>query len=148
MSRTLDTAAVDPAEFARRVARATDEQLAEGMGSVFREEILAEIFGRMERHFRADRAAGVDAVVRFKITGRPDGDADRYEATIRDGRCSVSRELVDKPRVTIQVGAVDFLKLVTGNANGPDLFIRRKIKVKGDLMFAASIAGLFKIPTA
>jgi putative sterol carrier protein len=147
MSQAPDAAAVDPAEFARRVAEASDDQLAEGMQSIFREEILAEIFGRMERHFRAHRADGVDAVVRFKITGRPDGDADRWEATIRAGECHVSRELVDKPRVTIQLGAVDFLKLVTGNASGPDLFIRRKIKVKGDLMFAASMAGMFQIPT-
>jgi putative sterol carrier protein len=148
MTEAIDMAAVDPAEFARKVAETSDEDLAAGMTSVFRGEVLDQIFGRMKAHFRADRAEGVAAVVRFKITGPGDGEADRYEATIRDGACSVSRELVDRPRVTIEVGAVDFLKLVTGNASGPDLFIRRRIKIKGDLMFAASIVGLFTLPRA
>jgi hypothetical protein len=35
---------------------------------------------------------------------------------------------------------------VTGNADGPGLFLRRKLHVNGDLMFAARVAGLFRIP--
>ena len=41
---------------------------------------------------------------------------------------------------------MDFLKLVTGNANGPILFTTGKLKISGDLVFAAQIAGMFKIP--
>ncbi len=48
--------------------------------------------------------------------------------------------------VSFTIGGGDFLKLVTGNAAGPTLFMSGKLKIKGDLMFAASAASLFTIP--
>jgi putative sterol carrier protein len=43
---------------------------------------------------------------------------------------------------------VDFLKLVTGNANPTMSFIRGRLKVGGDLVFAAQLPGIFRTPTA
>jgi putative sterol carrier protein len=139
---------VDPAEFARSIATTPDEQLAEGLRGDLRGPILDEIFRRMEEHFRADKAQGVDAVVRFDIGGRADGGTDSYEATIRDATCRVSTELVAAPRVTIATDGVNFLKLVTGNTSGPELFMTGKLRVEGDLMFAATVTGLFTVPRA
>ena len=42
----------------------------------------------------------------------------------------------------------DFLKLATGNASAPVLFMTGKLKVKGDLGFAAGFMSLFNIPKA
>ena len=53
-----------------------------------------------------------------------------------------------EPRVTLRIGPVDFLKLVSGNANGPMLFMSGKLKIEGDLMFAATMTSLFRIPKA
>jgi putative sterol carrier protein len=145
-SSDLDTGAVDAAEFARSVASTPDSALADGMRTEFRGQILDEIFGRMDAHFRSDRAQKVDGIVHFRITDRPDGGEDRYELVIRDGACKLNQPPEHDPRVTIVVDAVDFLKLVTGNANGPELFLRRKLRIKGDLIFAASVPSLFKIP--
>ena len=50
------------------------------------------------------------------------------------------------PRVTFTIGGADFLRLVTGNAAGPMLFMSGKLKIEGDMMFAASAASLFTIP--
>lgn len=136
----------DPAAIARGVATTPDEQLAHGMSGEARQAILDQVFLRMEEHFDPARAEGVDAVVRWRITGRPDGEADRYEVTIRDGRCSVSRDLVERPRVTITLDGVDFLKLVTGNADGPALLLRRRLRITGDLAFAARVAAFFRVP--
>jgi len=142
----LETSAVDAAEFARGVASTPDDALAAGMRSKFRGQILDEIFGRMQEHFRADGARGVDGVVHFRITDSPEGDDDRYEVVIRDGACRLNRPPKNDPRVTLVVDPVNFLKLVTGNANGPELFLRRKLRIKGDLIFAAQVPGLFTIP--
>lgn len=144
----LQMDAIDPEQFARTVAETPDEQLAAGMASEHREAILDEIFGRVGAHVDPERAKGVEAVIRFRITGRSDGEADRYEVTLHDGQASVSRELGEDPRVTLTIDAVDFLKLVSGNAAGPELFMRGKLAVKGDLMFAAQAAGLFTLPKA
>jgi putative sterol carrier protein len=145
-SPDIDTSAVDPAAFARSVASTPDDQLADGMRGEFRGQILDEIFDRMTTHFHTDRAQGIDGVVHWRISGRPDGDYDRYEVVIRDASCTVSKESREDARVTLTVDAVSFLKLVTGNAGGPELFLRRKLKIKGDLMFAAQVPALFAIP--
>jgi putative sterol carrier protein len=146
-TQRLETGAVDAAQFARGVATTPDAELAAGMRSEFRGQILDEIFGRMEAHFRADRAQKIDGVVHFRITDRPDGGEDRYEVVIRNGTCALNQPPEHEARVTLIVDPVNFLKLVTGNASGPELFLRRKLRIKGDLIFAASVPGLFKIPT-
>ena len=146
MTEQVDTTAVDPKEFAAQLANTPDDQLAAGMQSEARGMVLSEIFKRMGEHLKPEAAQGVDAVVHWKILDRPDGGYDHYELVIKDGAATVSDAPEHEPRVTFQIGAVDFLKLVTGNANGPILFTTGKLKIKGDLVFAAQIAGMFRIP--
>jgi len=128
---------VDPAAFAKVVADTPDEQLAEGMASENRAIVLQGIFEQMEEHFDADGAKGTDAIVDWKIFDRPDGGYDHWRIEIADERPA---------RVTFRIKPVDFLKLVTGNASGPQMFITGKLKIEGDLMFAARVQGFFRIP--
>jgi len=67
---------------------------------------------------------------------------------IDHGECRAGRDLDLDPRVTIRLGAADFLKLVTGNLNPTMAFLRRRLVIKGDLGFAAALPRLFKIPRA
>jgi putative sterol carrier protein len=144
----FDASQVDPAEFARNVAAASDEQLREGMASPLRGQILAEIFGRMAEHFRPESARDTDAVIHWRIGGRADGGHDEWETVIRDGTCEVHEGLgTEQPRVAFTIDGADFLRLVTGNAAGPMLFMSGKLKIEGDMMFAARAASLFTIPT-
>jgi putative sterol carrier protein len=146
MTEQVDTTAVDPQEFAAQLASTPDEQIEAGMQSEARGMVLDEIFKRMGEHLRPETARGLEAVVHWKILGRPDGGHDHYELVIKDGKAGVTSAPQQEPRVTFAVGAVDFLKLVTGNASGPILFTTGKLKISGDLVFAAQIAGMFKIP--
>ena len=66
----------------------------------------------------------------------------------QDGACSVEKDGEHAPRVTFKLKPVDFLKLVTGNAAGPMMFMTGKLKIDGDLMFAAGVQSLFRIPGA
>jgi putative sterol carrier protein len=143
----IDASQVDADELARNMAQASDEQLTELMAGPFRPQILGEIFRRMAHHFRAEAARDIDAVIHWRIGGRDDGEHDRFETVIEDGAC-IAREGYerDEARVTFTIGGADFLRLVTGNAAGPMLFMSGKLKIKGDLMFAASAASLFTIP--
>jgi putative sterol carrier protein len=142
----VDVAAVDAAEFARSISDVSDEQLAEAMASEMRPTILDEIFSRMEQHFRPERAANVDAVIHWRIGGGPDGSEDHYEVVVRNGSLSYTDEPSEEPRVTFKMDGATFLRLVTGNASGPMLFMTGKLKIVGDMMFAAQVQGLFKIP--
>jgi putative sterol carrier protein len=141
---------VDPAAFAKVIADTPDDQLAAGMASENRALVLEEIFKRMEEHFDAEGAQGTDAIVDWKIWDRPEGGYDHWRLAISNGACRVERDPGDDPpaRVTFKVKPVDFLKLVTGNASGPQMFITGRLKIEGDLMFAARVQGFFKIPSA
>jgi putative sterol carrier protein len=143
-----DLSGISPEEFVALVSSASDEQLAEAMSGAQREAALREIFARMADHLDPAKAAGQDAVVHFQILGAPDGGYDEFEVIVRDGKCTVSETPAEQPRVTLKVQPVAFLKLISNQRSGPELFMAGQLKIEGDLMFAAQIATLFKIPTA
>ena len=144
----FDPAQVDAEELARNMGAVTDDQLREVMASPMRGQILAEIFRRMEEHFRPEAAGATDAVIQWRIGGRPEGGYDEYETEISNGACSVREGLGPaEPRVKFTIDGADFLRLVTGNVAGPTLFMTGKLKIEGDLMFAATTASLFTIPS-
>jgi putative sterol carrier protein len=145
-AQQFDTAAIDPDDVVKMVSGASDEQLREVIEGPQRDAIVAEIFRRMEEHFNPGGASDVDAVIHWKITGRPDGGEDHCEVVIADGKCDTSNEPKSEPRVTLKLDGTDFLRLVTGNAQGPVLFMTQKLKIEGDLAFSARIASMFTIP--
>jgi putative sterol carrier protein len=142
----IDLSAIDVEEVVKMVGAAGDEQLKEVMESEQREAILSEVFSQMEEHYRPGPAPA-EAVLRWVITGRSDGGQDEWHVALKDGSCKVSREPVGDPRVTFTMDGPTFLRLVTGNAAGPMLFISGKLKIEGDIPFAAQVQSLFEIPS-
>jgi putative sterol carrier protein len=143
----LDPGAVDATRIAAVVRDAPDDALKRGMSGPIRELILDEIFRRFPEYYKPGPGA-VDAAIAFKITGRADGDADRYRVQIAGGEVRAGRDLDVDPRVTIVIDGPGFLKLVTGNINPVMSFVTGKLKIRGDLAFAAQIPALFRIPSA
>jgi putative sterol carrier protein len=139
---------VDPIAMARAIASTSDDQLRAGMRGALRDVVLQEVFKRFPDYLDVDRTRGVRAAVKWKLTGRADGAADRYLLLLDNGDCRVEKAGDAKPRVTITMDGADFLKLVTGNANPPMMFMRGRLRVAGDLGFAARLAGFFRIPSA
>jgi putative sterol carrier protein len=138
----------DASELSAMVGKLSDKDLAEGLADPGnRERVLNEIFQRMADHVDPTAIKDVDAVIHFKITDAPDGGDDTFEAVFKDGAVTVNHEPTsDDPKVTIIAGPVAFLKLVTGNDSPPMMFLKGKLKVKGDLMFAGQMASFFAIP--
>ena len=67
---------------------------------------------------------------------------------MRDRECATTNEPQHaEPRATLTLDAVDFMRLVTGNAAGPTLFMSGKLKIEGDLMFTTQIQSMFRIPS-
>jgi putative sterol carrier protein len=138
----------DPQELARYVGQASKSDLAELMAGEYRKTILDDLFGRMTDHLDPERVADVDAVLHFKIYDRPGGGYDHYEVVFASGAVAVTDAPERDPRATIKVRPADLLKLATGNANGPTLYMLGKLKIDGDLLFASRVAGFFRLPTA
>ncbi|PKW13402.1 SCP2 sterol-binding domain-containing protein [Saccharopolyspora spinosa] len=143
----VDLSALRPDQFARLISRASDKQLEAVVARPeLRERILDEVFRRMGEHYKSEKANSTEAVVRWRIGS--DEDLLRYECVLADGKCTVSKDSQHEPTVTITTPPAEFLKLASGNASAPMLFMKGKLKVAGDLGFAAGLAKLFQIPKA
>lgn len=142
-----EIAAIDPAQFAGLVREASDEQLREGLAAN-RDLILGEIFRRMPERFDPGRAEGVEATVEWRILEAPGGGHDAWHVVLRRGRCEVSDGPAESPTVIYEIKPVDFIRLITGNASGPKLFLFGRLKIRGNLMLATRMPTFFKIPGA
>lgn len=143
-----DLGSVDPKEFAQLVKNTPADQLLAVMQSESRSKVLDAIFSRMPTMFRRDRAGSTSTVIHWTVGDRPDGGADTYELVIADGACTLSPAPERDAKLTINVGPLEFLKVVTGVGNPVMMFMTGKLKAKGDLGLAANIANLFDIPKA
>jgi len=143
-----DFSSIDPKQFAQLVKSASNDELAAAVAGDKRAKVLAEVFSRMPALFRADRAGATSAVVHWNIDGKEGGGADTYELVIADGACKLSPTPEQEPKLSLTLGTVEFLKVVSGNANPVMMFMTGKLKAKGDLGLAAKIGDLFDIPKA
>lgn len=145
-SATMEGA--DEAQLVQIVAGSTDKQLEELMASEARQDILDDVFRRMAEHVDPDRARDVTTVVHWKIYDRPDGGYDHYEVMLEGGTCRVSESPSREAAITLKMKPADFLKLVSGNASGPTMFMTGKLKLEGDVMLASRLTSMFRIPKA
>jgi len=143
-----DLSSVDPKQFAKLVKSTPDAQLKEVMAGERRGPVLDAVFEKMPTLFRADRAGSTSAVIHWIITEAPGGGTDTYELVIADGTCVLSKTPENDPKLALTMGPVDFLKIASGNGNPVMMFMTGKLKAKGDLGLAASIANLFDLPKA
>ena len=99
------------------------------------------IFDRLPTAFQADKAAGVDVVFQFKISGPEGGD---WNATVKDGSCEVNEGVHENPTTTILMSDEDFVGLIEGTVNAMQAYTSGKLKIEGDLMKSQLIEKLFK----
>lgn len=139
----VELSALSTETFVWIIARASQSQLDALMEHMqLRGTVLAEVFARMNRHLHPERANGLRAVVHWRFTGGyEEGGFDRYQTVIEDGRCASGIVQDRDPRTP-----ADFLRVATGNASAPLLFIRGRVKVKGDIAFVAGLPNYFDIP--
>lgn len=132
-------------EFARAVAGADDDQIRAQIRETGTEQVLERIFEGMRESFVPERAQGVDAVIQWVVT---DEQEHPYKVTIKDGTCAVERGTADGPKVALTADLVPFVRLITGQAQGPTLFMQGKLRISGDLMFSQRISTFFRQPGA
>jgi len=143
----IDPATLDPEELASLVKRSSADELLGLMRSERRRAVLDKIFLDMPAVFRSDRAGRDKEIVHWHIADRPDGGEDVYELVLADGGCQVSAPPRQGARLALTIGAVDFLRVVTGNANPTTLFLRGRMRAKGDLGLAMRFPKMFEVPS-
>ncbi len=99
------------------------------------------IFARMPEAFRPDKAAEVNVLFQFTISGPGGGE---WNVAIKDGTCTIAEGKVEKPTTTIKMADADFLALIAGKLDGMQAYSSGKLKVEGDIMKSQLIGKLFK----
>ncbi len=110
--------------------------------------MVAEIFRRMPSQLKRT-AAATDAVIRWQITDRDDAVRSRPGSwSSRTACCRTTTRPPEggNPRTTLTVSALDFLRLAAGTEPPMAMFQSGRIKISGDLFFAAQLQGMFRIP--
>ncbi|HEV2686388.1 MAG TPA: SCP2 sterol-binding domain-containing protein [Actinomycetota bacterium] len=137
----IDLDGIPEEQIAEALKGATDEQVQEGFRAVGVKDALDRTFHTMQEHFLPEKAEGVSADVQWVVTDQ--GEEFPYTASIADGKCTIAAGKAASPRVSLTMDLVTFVRLIMGQAQGPQLFMTGKLKVAGDLMFAQRVSGFF-----
>jgi predicted lipid carrier protein YhbT len=135
----------DNASLVRMLRSMPPEQIEEGL-RVNREALLGQIFARFPDQL-TDAGRRERGAIQWRISGAdtPDG-YDRWFVLLHEGRCETGKDLNVKPRVTFTVGPMDFLRLTAGLADPRRLWLTRRLKIRGDVLWAAKMPRLFRTP--
>jgi putative sterol carrier protein len=90
--------------------------------------------------FRPEKAAGVNVIFQFSISGPGGGD---WAVAVKDGACKVEAGKAEKPTTTIRMADGDFLQLIAGKLDGMQAYSSGKLKVEGDIMKSQLVGKLF-----
>jgi putative sterol carrier protein len=101
---------------------------------------VAHLFDSMIDRFIPEKAAGIEAVVSYRITG---GGGGEWTVAIRDGTIGLSRGLADDPRVLVTARDCDYHDVTTGKIDGITAVMTGKLQLEGDMAFMAELRQLF-----
>jgi putative sterol carrier protein len=99
------------------------------------------VFDRLTESFQADKAAGVDVVFQYCISGPGGGD---WNVSVQNGVCETAQGIHPNPTTTILMSDEDFLSMISGKLNAMQAYTSGKLKIQGDLMKSQLIQKLFK----
>lgn len=97
----------------------------------------------LPRLFIPEKAAGIDAVTWFALSGDQGGD---WNVTIRDQQIRVATgEPVEQPALTLHADAQDILDIFSGELDVSRAYMQGKIRMRGNFGLAFKLSGLFQI---
>lgn len=136
---------LDAETLARLGRRVPEPMLRAALVPPARRVVVAEIFRRIPAQLKTS-ASAPDALIRWQITARGE-IAETWFLILEEGRCRTTNEALDaSPRTTLTLSALDLLRLATGAGNPMQMFQSGRIKISGDLFFAAQLQAMFTIP--
>ncbi|MEE8356710.1 MAG: SCP2 sterol-binding domain-containing protein [Anaerolineales bacterium] len=106
------------------------------------EYTVKELVFNHEKAFIPDKAAGLEAIVQYHLTGDEGGD---YIITIGDDKCSVQEGVAEDPVMTMTADGPYFRDVLLGKEDGMKGFMEGKLQLAGDLNLAMKLTSFFKM---
>jgi hypothetical protein len=125
------------------------ERLDALMRSPLRTPVLELIFWQLPQQLDRRIAGSPIAAIRWRITGRPgDQTTDVFDLLIEDGTARCLRGGGHPtPRLTITLDGAELVRIAIGSSDPLSAYLAGKLSVRGDLMQAARLTTLFRIPS-
>jgi putative sterol carrier protein len=139
-----ETQQPDVEQLAEAIKSLSDEELKKQVTNIGIDTTLQQIFDGMQEAFQPSKAQGINAVIQYEI--ETDEGTKNWTVEVADGKCTTSEGSAPDPRLTLGLPLVDFVRLIFGQADGTQLFMTGKLKLKGDMMFAMQMQGFFDRP--
>jgi putative sterol carrier protein len=106
------------------------------------EYTVKELVFNHEKAFIPEKAAGLEAIVQYHLTGDEGGD---YIIQIGDDKCSVSEGVAKDPVMTMTADGGYFRDVLLGKEDGMKGFMEGKLQLAGDLNLAMKLTSFFKM---
>jgi len=103
---------------------------------------VKELVFNHEKAFMPEKAAGLEAVIQYHLTGEEGGD---YVITIEDDQCQVREGTVEDPTMTLTAEGRYFGDVLLGKEDGMKGFMNGKLQLAGDLNLAMKLTSFFKM---
>ena len=100
----------------------------------------AEVFDGMRESFIADKAAGVNAIYQFKLSGPAGGD---WWIVVTGRTFRMGRGTIGRPDVTFESSDEDWVRLSNGTLGGVWAFLSGRLKIIGDQSLARKLHDIF-----
>ncbi|MCK4489400.1 MAG: SCP2 sterol-binding domain-containing protein [Anaerolineales bacterium] len=106
------------------------------------EYTVKELVFNHEKAFIPEKAAGLEAIVQYHLTGDEGGD---FIINIKDDKCSVSEGVAEDPVMTMTADGIYFRDVLLGKEDGMKGFMDGKLQLAGDLNLAMKLTSFFKM---
>ena len=106
------------------------------------EYTVKELVFNHKKAFLPEKAAGLEAIVQYHLTGDEGGD---YIIQIGDDKCSVSEGVAEDPVMTMTADGEYFRDVLLGKEDGMKGFMDGKLQLAGDLNLAMKLTSFFKM---
>ena len=106
------------------------------------EYTVKELVFNHEKAFMPEKAAGLEAIVQYHLTGDEGGD---FIIQIKDDKCSVNEGVAEDPVMTMTADGIYFRDVLLGKEDGMKGFMEGKLQLAGDLNLAMKLTSFFKM---
>jgi putative sterol carrier protein len=103
---------------------------------------VQQSFADMATRFKADRAAGLQAVIQFDITGEGGGV---YHVDISQGACQRREGPAPSPQLTVSASAEDWLDMRARKLSPQVAFMSGRLRHKGEMGLLMKLPSLFDL---
>ncbi len=130
----------------KRIGRMPRERLQEHLrGRLRRRVTLGVVFRAMPRAVRRSALERERITVEWRLLGARDGKPDVRQLVIEDGTATVFPGEPREADLEIAIDAADLLRVATGVAPAPNLYVTGDLEIHGDPWLALRLPKLFVI---